>query len=101
MSPKPKTDHTNPAAPERWLSRAEGGAGAEDRLAALIRAAEPLNGWHADLSGPAKLARAMRITTRADNGLDLTGNKLFLMGDGTKPQRVVRSKRILPWSSTR
>src|SRR5579863_7193195 len=46
--------------------------------AVLIRAAEPLGGWRADLSGPGKLARAFRIT-RAHNGMDLTKNKLFIM----------------------
>src|SRR5450432_316463 len=37
-----------------------------DAHAVLIRAAEPLDGWTADLSGPGKLARAMQIT-RAEN----------------------------------
>jgi hypothetical protein len=31
----------DPAGPERWMSRAEGGTDVEDRLAALIRAGEP------------------------------------------------------------
>ncbi len=61
--------------------------------AVLIRAAEPLDGWNADLSGPGKLTRAMRIT-RADNGIDLTGDKLFLLrGDG-RPPRIETSPRI-------
>ena len=30
--------------------------------AVLIRAAEPLDGWQADLSGPGKFAREMKIT---------------------------------------
>src|SRR3954463_473244 len=29
--------------------------------AVLVRAAEPLDGWHANLSGPGKLCREMRI----------------------------------------
>src|SRR5438132_6714729 len=53
---------------------------AGDAQAVLIRAAEPLDGWKADLSGPGKLARAMKIT-RADNGVDLTGQKLFFLDD--------------------
>jgi len=65
-----------------------------DAQAVLIRAAEPLDGWQADLSGPAKLARAIHITTRADNGLDLTGKKLFLLDDGTSPRKITRSKRV-------
>jgi hypothetical protein len=41
MSPKAKPDRESPTEPVRWVSRAPGGAGTEDRLAALIRAAEP------------------------------------------------------------
>src|SRR6516162_1900175 len=40
-----------------------------DAQAVLIRAGEPLDHWEADLSGPGKLTRAMRITC-ADNGTD-------------------------------
>jgi DNA-3-methyladenine glycosylase len=61
--------------------------------AVLIRAAEPI-GWEADLSGPGKLAREMRIT-RAQNGLDLTtGKELFLRPDSITPAKIARSKRI-------
>jgi DNA-3-methyladenine glycosylase len=61
--------------------------------AVLIRAAEPI-GWEADLSGPGKLARAMRIT-RAQNGLDLTtGKELFLHANSIAPMKIARSKRI-------
>src|SRR5438477_4914923 len=56
-------------------------AGEGDAQAVLIRAAEPLDGWEADLSGPGKLARAMHLT-RFQNGLDLTaGRELYLMND--------------------
>jgi DNA-3-methyladenine glycosylase len=61
--------------------------------AVLIRAAEPLDGWRADLSGPARLARAFRITG-ADNGLDLTGDKLFLLDDSSDRPRVLCDKRV-------
>ncbi len=61
--------------------------------AVLIRAAEPLNSWEADLSGPGKLARAFKIT-RDYNGLDLTGDKLFLLHDPERRPRIVRTKRI-------
>ena len=61
--------------------------------AVLIRAAEPLDNWKADLSGPGKLTRALGIT-RARNGLDLTGEKLYLLRDPGSPPRIVRSKRI-------
>lgn len=50
-----------------------------DPQAVLIRGAVPCGGWQADLSGPGRLARAMRIT-RAQNGLDLTGDALFVTG---------------------
>ena len=58
-----------------------------------VRAAEPLDNWQADLSGPGKLTRAFRIK-RSDNGLDLTGNKLFLLDDPTYHPRMVSSKRV-------
>src|SRR5437773_10693121 len=69
-------------------------ADVDDAQAVLIRAAEPLDGWRADLSGPGKLARAMRITTSADNGLDLTGRKLFFLDDGAPRPKISRSKRV-------
>ena len=46
-----------------------------DAQAVLVRAAEPLDGWDANLSGPGKLARAMHITL-AQNRIDLTGESL-------------------------
>jgi DNA-3-methyladenine glycosylase len=61
--------------------------------AVLIRAAEPLDGWNADLSGPGKLTRALRIT-RAANGLDLTGERLFLEHDPGRRPRIRVTKRI-------
>jgi DNA-3-methyladenine glycosylase len=64
----------------------------DDAQAVLIRAAEPLN-FQADLRGPGKLAREMRITRR-DNGLDLTGDEIFLLDDPHYTPRIVRSKRI-------
>ena len=68
-------------------------AGEGDAQAVLIRAAEPLDGWNTDLSGPGKLAREMRIT-RADYGRDLTGDKLYLLeGDGKLP-RIATTARI-------
>ena len=66
---------------------------AGDAQAVLIRAAEPLDGWKADLSGPGKLARAFQIT-RADNGIDLTGNRLYFMSDPTSSPTVAATKRI-------
>lgn len=68
-------------------------SGKGDGQAVLVRAAEPLDGWTADLSGPGKLARAMRIT-RADNAIDLTGDKLYLLAGSGEKVRIERSPRI-------
>jgi DNA-3-methyladenine glycosylase len=65
----------------------------DDAQAVLIRAAEPLDGLCLNLSGPGKLTRAMQIT-RADNGLDLTGDDLFLMDDNAARPRIIRTPRI-------
>jgi DNA-3-methyladenine glycosylase len=64
-----------------------------DAQAVLIRAGEALDGWEADLSGPGKFARAMRIS-RSQNGLDMTGGELFLLDDPADRPQVVRSKRV-------
>jgi DNA-3-methyladenine glycosylase len=61
--------------------------------AVLIRAAEPLGDWDADLSGPGKLTRALGIT-RSMNGLDLTGSRLYLVQDPQYQPRIGRAKRI-------
>ncbi len=61
--------------------------------AVLIRAAEPLDGWNADLSGPGKLTRALRIS-RSHNGLDLTGDRLFLLRDPALRPKIRRTSRI-------
>ncbi len=61
--------------------------------AVLIRAAEPVGGWKADLSGPGKLTRAFKIT-RSDNGLDLTGDALYLVHGPDYRPRIRRAKRI-------
>jgi DNA-3-methyladenine glycosylase len=69
-------------------------AGAEGNAEALlVRAAEPLDGWDVDLSGPGRLARAFDIS-RADNGLDLTGDDLSLLGDDAYKPRIIRRKRV-------
>lgn len=61
--------------------------------AVLLRAAEPLDGWDVDLTGPGRLARAFRVTA-ADNGIDLSGNDLHFLSDPDYRPRVVRSKRV-------
>lgn len=64
-----------------------------DAEAVLIRAAKPLNGWKADLSGPGRLTRAFQIT-RSEHGLDLAGDRLYFVDDPTYHPRVVSAKRI-------
>jgi DNA-3-methyladenine glycosylase len=64
-----------------------------DAQAVLVRAAEPLDGWEADLSGPGKLTRGLKIT-RADNGVDLSGNQLFVMDNPKDQPKVVATKRV-------
>jgi DNA-3-methyladenine glycosylase len=64
-----------------------------DAQAVLVRAAEPLDGWEMNLSGPGRFARGMEIG-RADNGLDLTGEKLFVVEGEKKALKVGRSPRV-------
>ncbi len=61
--------------------------------AVLLRAGEPLDGWEADLSGPGKLARDMRIT-RSHNGLDMTKQALTFWREPKDRCRITRSRRI-------
>jgi len=61
--------------------------------AVLIRAAEPLDGWDADLSGPGKLARQFAIR-KNHNGLELTGDEFHFVPDPAYSPRIARSKRI-------
>jgi DNA-3-methyladenine glycosylase len=65
----------------------------EDAQAVLIRAAEPLGNWKADLSGPGKLTRAFDITC-SRNGLDLTGREIFLLEDASYEPLIAVTKRI-------
>jgi hypothetical protein len=63
MSAKPKADSTRPATPVRWVSRAAGGAEVEDRLAALMRAAEPAR--ELSEASRARVWRQLRKTSRS------------------------------------
>ena len=65
----------------------------DDPQAVLIRAAEPLNDWPVDLAGPGKLTRGLQIT-RAQNGLDLTGDRLFVIDEPSDRPQVVTTPRI-------
>ncbi|HUE16269.1 MAG TPA: DNA-3-methyladenine glycosylase [Planctomycetaceae bacterium] len=61
--------------------------------AVLIRAADPLDDWQADLSGPGRLTRALQIT-RLQNGLDLTGTELHFLDNPDDRPAVQSAKRI-------
>lgn len=61
--------------------------------AVLVRGAQPLDDWHADLTGPGKLARAFGIT-RADNRQDLCGDDIRFHFDPTYRPRILKTKRI-------
>lgn len=65
----------------------------EPGSAVLIRAAQPLDGWQVNLSGPGRLARGMGIT-RPDNGVDLTAQRLFLLDDPADRPRLACGPRI-------
>jgi DNA-3-methyladenine glycosylase len=75
------------------LNIVTGGEG--DAQAVLIRAAEPLDDWRTNLSGPGKLCREMRITVARDNGRDLLGNELYIINDPhAPPPKIARSRRV-------
>ncbi len=61
--------------------------------AVLLRAAEPLDGWRTNLSGPGRLARGFRIA-RQDNALDLTHGELYLTGGEESPLSLQVGPRI-------
>jgi len=63
--------------------------------AVLVRAAEPVSGFEAGqhLDGPGKLARALGITTRDDNGVVLGSPALSVLS-GPAPARFFRGPRI-------
>jgi DNA-3-methyladenine glycosylase len=73
--------------------------------AVLLRAAEPTGGIEVMLArspeekasrllnGPGKFCRSFGLT-REQNGLDLTGDKLYLEDRKQEPSRIVRSSRI-------
>ena len=64
-----------------------------DPQAVLIRAAAPLDGWKANLSGPGRLARELMLN-RGDNGLSLAGDELFVQADPGHRPKVRRTPRI-------
>jgi DNA-3-methyladenine glycosylase len=64
-----------------------------DAQAVLLRAAEPMDGWEINLTGPGRLARGMRIT-RGLNGADLTGDELFVARFGRGRPKIVTGPRV-------
>ena len=65
-----------------------------DAQAVLIRAAEPLDDWDADLSGPGKLTRAFNITVKKDNGRDLADGVIYLTRGDRKAIQLRQTPRI-------
>lgn len=73
--------------------------------AVLIRGAEPIEGLefmrtnydnqnnNKLTNGPGKLCKALNIK-REHNGLDLTGERLYLEDHGYRPESIERSERI-------
>jgi DNA-3-methyladenine glycosylase len=81
-----------------WMFNVVAGTTGEAH-AVLLRAAEPLDGWQVDLTGPAKLARGFAITG-ADNGRDLAGDNdtagdaIYFAADPAYRPRIVKRKRV-------
>lgn len=72
--------------------------------AVLVRAAEPIGDWqlarrpatvspHTLLSGPGKICRAYGLT-KTQNGLDLTGERLYIEDRGLAPRKIAQTERI-------
>jgi DNA-3-methyladenine glycosylase len=75
-----------------WMFNVVAGVEGEAH-AVLIRAAEPLDGWHVDLTGPGKLTRHLEIG-RAENGQDVTGGDIHFLRDPDYQPRLIRTRRI-------
>jgi DNA-3-methyladenine glycosylase len=73
-----------------WMMNVVVGGEAE---AVLLRAAEPLDGWDVDLSGPGRLARGFGITL-ADNGRSVTQGELAFHADPAYQPRIIKRKRV-------
>jgi DNA-3-methyladenine glycosylase len=61
--------------------------------AVLLRAGEPVAGCLHSTRGPGNLCRALGIRREADNGRDLCGDVLYLVG-GPPPARVASGPRV-------
>jgi len=65
----------------------------DDPQAVLLRGAIPLNDWDADLSGPGKLAKHLKIT-RQHNNMKVTQPALYFEDDRSYVPQLVSTKRI-------
>jgi DNA-3-methyladenine glycosylase len=61
--------------------------------AVLLRAAEPLDGWVSDLTGPGRLAKGFGVTLE-DNGLDLTTDDFCFWSAADYRPKIVRRPRV-------
>lgn len=73
-----------PAAGADWMARSRFGHGLGEMTAYQKKNF---------LNGPGKVCKAFRLT-RAENGLDLTGDQLFLWDAGEAPEKINVGKRI-------
>jgi len=62
--------------------------------AVLVRAGEPLEGCLHSTTGPGNLCRALALRRETHNGLDLTGETLFVEDAPPPSERVVASPRV-------
>jgi len=62
--------------------------------AVLVRAGEPLEGCLHRTRGPGNLCRALAIRRELHNGLDLTGDSLYVEEAAAPRERVVASPRV-------
>jgi DNA-3-methyladenine glycosylase len=65
---------------------------ADEGQAVLLRAAEPLDGWDADLRGPGRLARAFGLTREHDKADLVRGD--VRIHEGPAPAHIEASARI-------
>jgi DNA-3-methyladenine glycosylase len=62
--------------------------------AVLLRAGEPLSNTLHSSRGPGNLCRALGVRRETHNGLDLTGETLFVEDGPPPPERIVASPRV-------
>ena len=69
--------------------------------AVLVRAGEPLEGCLHSTTGPGNLCRALAIRRETHNGLDLTGDVLFVEDAPAPAHRIVAAPRVnVPFAET-